>query len=220
MSQRALGPASNSEGARLQDGKRSLSDEREAVATEEQVRDALKALSVADRLRLENFAKLRVRAIGAKAAGRDHQELLQEAFVAVLEGRRKWKPGSVSMVDLLAGVVRSISSHWAEAYDPETARPESELSNDPQRPSPLAAAQSDSPDQERELGAKQELAALLRYFKEDDIVVLVIEGFREGMTGQQTCEALGISRKDYEAARKRMTRYRGKSKAEGSQDDA
>ena len=140
--------------------------------------------------------------------------------MAVLEGRRKWKPGSVSMVDLLSGVVRSISSHWAEAFDPETARLESELSDDRQRPSPLAAAQSDRPDQERELGAKQELEALLRYFKDDDIVVLVIEGFREGMTGPQTCEALGISRKDYEAARKRMIRYRGKSKAEGSQDNA
>lgn len=190
------------------------------MATEEQVRDALKALSVADRLRLENFAKLRVRAIGAKAAGRDHEELLHEAFVAILEGRRKWKSGSVSMLDLLAGVIRSISSHWAEAFDPETPRLESELSRDPNRPSPLAAARSERPDQERELGAKQELEELLRYFKDDDIVVLVIEGFRDGMTGPQTCEALGISRKDYEAARKRMIRYRGKSEAEGRRDNA
>jgi DNA-directed RNA polymerase specialized sigma24 family protein len=219
MSGRALPPASKSEGAGLQDGNRSLSDEPEMVATEHQVRAALEALSVTDRLRLANFAKLRVRALGAKAAG-DHEELLHEAFVAVLEGRRKWKPGLVSMADLLAGIIRSISSHWAEAFDPETARLESDLSGDSKHPSPLATAPSGRPDQERELAAKQELEELQRHFKDDDTVVLIIEGFRDGMTGPEIREALGISPQDYDAARKRMIRYRGKSEAEGRQGNA
>jgi DNA-directed RNA polymerase specialized sigma24 family protein len=198
-----------------------VSEDRETVATEEEIRAALEALTVSDRLRLKAFAKLRVRGLGARVGGPDREEdLLHEAFVAVLEGRRKWKPASVSMVDLLAGVVRSISSHWAEGFDPETALLESELSPDPKRPSPLAMAPSGRPDQERELAAKQELENLQRFFKDDDIVVLIIEGFREGMTGPEICEALGLSRTDYEAGRKRMIRHRGKAEAEGRRGNA
>jgi DNA-directed RNA polymerase specialized sigma24 family protein len=186
-------------------------DPGQRVATEDEVRAALEGLTDGELLRLDTFARMRIRAIGPKRGHRDHQDLLQEAFTAVLEGRRAWKPEAVSMANLLAGIVRSTSSHWAELFDPAVVA-ESQLRERENGPSALSMAPSGAPDPERELRAKEELNELQRHFKDDDHVVLLIEGAREGMGGPEIRDKLGMSLQAYEAARKKLLRYRAKQR--------
>lgn len=187
-------------------------DPSQRVATEDEVRAALEGLTEGELLRLDTFARMRIRAIGPKRGARDHQDLLQEAFTAVLEGRRAWKPEAVGLVNLLAGIIRSTSSHWAELFDPGAAVAESQLRERENGPSPLSMAPSGAPDPERELRAKEDLAELQRHFKDNNHVVLLIEGVREGMGGPEIRDKLGMSIQAYEAARKKLLRYRAKQR--------
>ena len=178
------------------------------VATEDEVRAAIEALPASAVIRLERYARARIRLIGAKSGGRDYADLLQEAVLAVLDGRRSWRPAVVGLEKLLSGIIRSISSHWAEGHDPDEAVPESQLAATDNEPSATSTAASTAPDVERSMRAKEDLAELLRTFKDDDHVVLLIEGFREGLSGPEIQAELGLTEKEYGAARKKLLRYR------------
>lgn len=182
------------------------------LATEAEVRAAIEALPPPALLRLERYARARIRLIGARSGGRDHQDLLQEAVLAVLDGRRSWKPTVVSIEKLLAGVIRSISSHWAEGFDPDEATAESQLATTDDGPGVLSTVASGTPDVERSLVAKGDLAELVQAFNDDDHVALVIEGFREGMSGPEIQAELGLTEKEYGAARKKLLRYRNQQR--------
>jgi hypothetical protein len=178
------------------------------AATEAEVHAAIEALPASALQRLDRYARARVRLIGSKSGGRDHQVLFQEAVLAVLEGRRSWKPKVVSIDNLVAGAIRSISSHWAEGYDPDEAVAESQLATTDAGLGVLSTVASSTPSVERALVAKEELGELLRAFKDDDHVTLVIEGFREDMSGPEIKAGLGLTESEYGAARKKLLRYR------------
>src|SRR5436190_19910907 len=100
--------------------------EDEAASLEE-VRQAIVGLTPAELLRLQGYARWRVRGVGRAALGRAEHDLLQDALISTLAGDRKWKKAAVDLVGHLTAVMRSISSHWKTEFDPAEPRLETEL---------------------------------------------------------------------------------------------
>lgn len=189
------------------------------IASREDLDKAIAALSPADERRLEKYAQYKVRGLGRRARGQTYEDLLHEAMVSIYEGAesadcgRHWRKDEVPFVAFVAGTMRSIASHWFEAHEDDEYT-EADLlieSEDGDLISPLDAAPSGAPNQERGASAKEELGATLKLFSDDDDAVLIIEGWAEGMTGPEIVKELGMPQPQYDAGVKRI-RYRVKAR--------
>lgn len=162
----------------------------------------LKVVSKVDLLRLKTIARIHARGLPADVGWAD---LLQEAFARVLDGSRQ-RPEGISLVVFVAGIMRSLKSeYWRRALRQsghsetvlpyrEPGRPESRELSDP------------SPDPERLVSTSQELATINRLFAGDRLVLLIINGLGDGLSAEQIRMATGISKTDYDSARKRLRR--------------
>jgi len=163
---------------------------------------ALKIVSKSDLLRLKTIARIHARGLPADVGWAD---LLQEAFARILDGSRQ-QPEGVPLVAFLAGVMRSLKSdHWRRALRESRYAQECRIPQTPGEPEDLELGDP-APDPERLLGALQELAAIDRLFANNRVVLQIINGLAEGLTADQICTAMGISKTDYDSARKRMRR--------------
>ena len=96
---------------------------QEVCATSAEVIAAIESLSAEEFHRLKKFAGFRIRGLGRAAMGRDYSALLSEAVVSTLQGSegglegRKWAKNRVRFINHLLGAMRSISSHWKEAFE-------------------------------------------------------------------------------------------------------
>jgi DNA-directed RNA polymerase specialized sigma24 family protein len=166
--------------------------------------DAALALNVGelDFLKLNAIARIHARGLPPDVGWAD---LLQEAFARVLDGSRR-RPDGISLVVFLAGIMRSLrSEHWRRAVR-QSSR--SQLVVPSQIPDdPINRELSDpAPDPERVLIAWQELRAINDLFSGDRVVLLIINGLGDGLSAEQIRVAIGISKTDYDSARKRMRR--------------
>jgi hypothetical protein len=96
----------------------------EKAATSEEIEEAFNALSDVELVKLKKFAAFRIRGIGRAALGRNGGDLLQEAFISLVTGDRRWNKEKVNMFGFLHGAVESISSHWGEKSDPDAPTPD------------------------------------------------------------------------------------------------
>lgn len=162
----------------------------------------LNIVSKVDLLRLKTIARIHARGLPADIGWAD---LLQEAFARVLDGSRQ-RPEGISLVAFLAGIMRSLKSeHWRRALrrsrHSEAVLPYQDLAG------PEARELSDpSPDPERLVSAMQELVAVNKLFAGDRVVLLIINGLGDGLSGEQIRMSTGISKTEYDSARKRMRR--------------
>jgi len=163
-----------------------LSDNRVVAPTHTAL--ALNLVTTMDLLRLKSIARLYARGLPADVAWDD---LLQEAVTRVLTGKRV-KPPDVPMVAFLAGIMRSLRSDHIRRL--QHAQPQGTEVLD------LGA------DPERALMAVEELEKVRALFAGDSVVLNIIEGLAEGLTAEQVRTHHGITRKDYDSARKRMRR--------------
>jgi RNA polymerase sigma-70 factor (ECF subfamily) len=155
-----------------------------------------------DLLRLKTIARLHARGLPPDVSWDD---LLQEAFTRVLVGSRK-KPEDVTMVAFLAGVMRSLKAeHWRRARVGPASRQSLRIDQERDVSAELALRNS-APDPEESLNARQELARIERLFAEDAVALQIIAGLGEGRSAEQIRAAAGISKTDYDSARKRMRR--------------
>lgn len=83
------------------------------AASAQDVYRAIESLTPGELLKIREFAVWRVKGLGRKSNGRDHEDLMQEAVTRTVAGDRHWNEGSVSFVVHLLGAMRSISTHWA-----------------------------------------------------------------------------------------------------------
>jgi RNA polymerase sigma-70 factor (ECF subfamily) len=162
----------------------------------------LKGVSRLDLLRLKTIARIHARGLPADVGWAD---LLQEAFARVLDGSRQ-RPEGISLVVFLAGIMRSLKSeHWRRAirrsHQAKTALPYQE----PGGPEGREFADP-SPNPERLWSTFQQLAAINKVFAGDRVVLLIINGLGDGLSAEQIRVATGISKTDYDSARKRMRR--------------
>ena len=71
-------------------------------ATHGEIEAAIQALTRTQLLRLESFAWFSHRALGSRGAGRNEGDLLSDAIIATLEGRRNGSRTSVTWVRLFS----------------------------------------------------------------------------------------------------------------------
>jgi len=149
-------------------------------------------LTQTDLLRLKAIARLHEWGLPADMGWAD---LLQEALLRLLQGSRKAPPG-ISTVTLVAGIMRSIKAEqWRR------------LRREAPAPAALAEQAADpAPDPERCLAAQQELSAIFDLFAEDPAALQILHGVSAGLTPEEIRTAAGLSKTDYDSARKRMRR--------------
>jgi RNA polymerase sigma-70 factor (ECF subfamily) len=163
---------------------------------------ALQLVSDCDLLRLKVIARLHGRSLPPDLSWAD---LLQEAFARVLDGSRAIPP-RVPPVAFLAGVMRSIKAeHWRRRRRATQQQPV--LATEYQG---LAADSVDAcdphPDPERWLMAAQQLEAIGALFAQDPVALQIIAGLGDGFTPEEIRSTLGLSKTDYDSARRRMRR--------------
>ena len=178
------------------------------LATREQVERALAALTDFQLVRLQRIAEFRHRSLGTRGAGRNESDLLSDAIIATLEGRRKWKT-NVDFMTFLKGVIRSLASHIragrpADAFDDIAARP---VNEEDETEDIVELLPTQAPiDPERQLRARDLDKEVRERFKDDPLVLLVYEAFLEKMKPGEIQSHLGVSEKEYNAAAKRLRR--------------
>ncbi|HEX3396384.1 MAG TPA: hypothetical protein VHS76_06750 [Steroidobacteraceae bacterium] len=162
---------------------------------------ALKLISRMDFLRLKAIARLHARGLPPDVTWDD---LLQEAFTRVIVGSRR-KPEGVPMVAFLAGVMRSLrTEHWRRARGGPGSR--ETLRIDSLDLSRTAALRDPAVDLEHALIAREQLDAIEHLFAGDAVALGILDGLAEGRSAAQIRSALGISKTEYDSARKRMRR--------------
>ena len=80
-------------------------------ATQDEIEEAIQALTQAQLVHLETIAWFSHRALGPRGAGRNEGDILSDAIIAILERRRKWVKDNCDFMTFLKGVMRSLASH-------------------------------------------------------------------------------------------------------------
>lgn len=137
----------------------------------------------------------------------DADDLLGKAMMLLLAGTRKWPRGLPALVTL-KGVMRSVAYRTRRKLDYLLAEDLGTPSDDDSEieSSPLAEGVSPESDPARAVEAESELAAVQNAVKGDEELELLAEALAEGLTGMGIAKELGWDRKDYDAARKRLSR--------------
>jgi DNA-directed RNA polymerase specialized sigma24 family protein len=163
---------------------------------------ALRVVTEMELLRLKTIAKLHARGLPPDVGWDD---LLQEALTRVLVGARL-PPENVPIVAFLAGIMRSLKSeHWRRVSN-RSARLRTlriDQASDGARDIEL---RDPAPTPERSLSAQQELNTIKQLFAGDVVALKIIAGLAEDLSAEQIRSAHGISKTDYDSARKRMRR--------------
>lgn len=178
-------------------------------ATQEEIEEAIQALTQTQLVQLESFAWFSHRALGLRGAGRNESELLSDAIIATLEGRRNWIKENCDFLTFLKGVMRSMTSHIrdgkaTDAFDEIAPKPASEQDDaeDFVEQIPTQAPV----DPERQLLARGLDKQIRERFTNDAVALLVYEAFLEKMKPVDIRSCLGITENEYNAAAKRLRR--------------
>ena len=195
----------------------------EPPATIDEIAAAIQALTTGELVRIRKFAYRRYWTLGRRGAGLSPEDLIQDAMMAILDGRRKWPKNRVDFVKLLIGVIQSLSSHIVagkarDAFDDvvDYQAPEEDSDALDRMPSPAAL----NPQEQLEAEELEREATVLDgkirdHFKDDDHALMIYQGLCESMKPAEIREC-GLSEKEYDAAQKRLKRGVRKL-AEGSQ---
>jgi DNA-directed RNA polymerase specialized sigma24 family protein len=163
---------------------------------------ALDLISEIDLMRLKTIARLYARGLPPDVAWDD---LLQEAITRVLIGSRR-QPEGVTIVAFLAGIMRSLKAqHWRRALK-GSGRNDALRMDQAGDESREVELRDPAPGPERSLSARQELTSIERLFADDPVALKIIAGLSEGLAAEQIRVATGISKTDYDSARRRMRR--------------
>jgi DNA-directed RNA polymerase specialized sigma24 family protein len=163
---------------------------------------ALSLVSEIDLLRLKTIARVYARGLPPDVAWDD---LLQEALTRIILGARR-QPESVTMVAFLAGIMRSLKAeHWRRALKGSGGHNALRIDQASGKSREVELCDP-APGLERSLSARQELAAIRQLFADDHVALKIIAGLSEGLSAEQIRAAAGISRTDYDSARRRMRR--------------
>ena len=193
------------------------------AATQDEIIQAIEALTPEDTERLEQVAKNRIVRIGRRAANlRTEKDLFQEAVKRILEGQRKWCPQNLKFVPFLVGVLWSIASEWSghrkrNIDSPEYAAAESQITKEDEESNPLspfAVLKAPTPNIEEQLVDAEIVAdrkaladAIEKHFEQDENASYVLMGWQEGMDGPTIQKVFGFSDDNYRAIVRRIKRH-------------
>lgn len=187
----------------------------DALATGDEVAEALRSLSKADALRLEHFAKMRT----AGVPWLDWADLLQEAVRRALACDRRW-PKSVAFVVFMRETIRSIAHEEVRQRAEGPVSVEADLVAQTDEVADVVDSHADpAPGLERDVIAQEALETILRAFADDSVALAAIRGLAEGATPQDICEREGVTRTALESAQKRVRRRIAALAGRGDKDD-
>lgn len=167
----------------------------EQMATVEEVEAAVAALTEGELVRLEAFGRRRIARIGAAADGRDHEDLLAEAYRLTLEGDRRW-PKGVLFIAYLCEVMRSVSSHWAEKYGRQLDDGRTAVRSDVDVRTDHVAGTLDA-DPRASAADQDTIQAVRALFADDPITSNILAGIEDGMQAPEICALLEITPTTY-----------------------
>jgi hypothetical protein len=185
-----------------------------AIASADDIRVAIEAISEEDGLRLERAARLCLPGTEFK----DPKEILNEAVVRALSGTRRWPHQEVPFVVFMIMTMKSIADGSREA--PAQSRTESASGSPPDssddagservlaRANPSiedALIEVEETDQRRAAAAADALR-IDKYFDADEDVSWIILCYKEGRSPSKGRELAGMDGTHYETARKRFRR--------------
>lgn len=159
----------------------------------------MERLSTADSARLAQLARLRC--LGA--VGLEWQDLLHEAFIRMLDGRRRW-PRDVPFVAFMAQTMRSIASETRQADMVEFGALEEHEARGEQGAAHALAGTDITP--EREMAGRQMLLEIEALFADDAIGLAVLEGLARGDPAGEMQMQLGLDPTTYASTLRRIRR--------------
>lgn len=181
-----------------------MDDDRRELATVEEVRAAIARLSDRDLLRFRQFGKA---LLFSEAFGLDAEGLVHEAMARALEGTRKW-PRAQRFDVFLKGAMRSIAD---EHLEKRQARPEDLDRAHGDDEDGLGGTMDDRASSaltpERRVLWDRCEAELLAIFKGKKALAVLV-GLVEGLSPDEICKMSGLTKQDYESARKAIYRER------------
>ncbi len=171
------------------------------AAPAERIERAVAALSDADLLRLKQIALFRAR----RLPGIEWADLLNEAVGRALAGDRHWPP-ELPLVAFLAGIMRSLAEELWRQQRQRNALFAVGPASPGGRFAGIAAVPSEAPDPERELHARQSLAAIDTLFAQDADALRLIVGLAEGLSAAEIQLRTGMDATRYATTRRRIRR--------------
>jgi CheY-like chemotaxis protein len=173
---------------------------------------AIKALTRPDQLRLQYFAKYRIRGLGRAARDRDWEDLLEEALYRTLIGATEARQGrhwnkKVDLVKHLEQAMRSIANSWKRQFKDEGTFLISELSRcdaNGQEYSPLDSLICEHATADEQLIEEEDLALLFASLKDDQQATEVLQGWLHGLRKDEILSKYGFDRKQYLAIIRRI----------------
>ncbi len=178
-----------------------------------EVRRAMAALTVPDRLRLKRSAAYWIwtRGLGRAAHNRTADDLLSEAQLRTLIGAEDTRQGrhwnkDVDFVWHLTEAMRSISTNWKRQSEKEAYLISELPTHDAEghEQSPLENVASRDAAADRSLIAKGEVARIFRMFTDDTECTQVLQGWYDGLKPNEIRQKYGLDEKRFAAAKKRI----------------
>lgn len=183
------------------------------VLTVGEMNEALSSLSDADMIRLSRIAR-------RYCKGRiDPDDLLQQAFVAVLDGSRKC-PRDIRMIAFLAGTIRSLASSRFKSFNRAPELHSFVAQGDDCEEIPVVLdCPTEAPNAAQQLISEQEAAAIhtaiMSLFVDDELARLIVEGDMEGIDASELRELTGLDGTAYNSKRRLIRRRIDKAYPEG-----
>lgn len=173
---------------------------------------AIKALSPSQLLRLQKFAKFRIRGLGRAASGRDWEDLLGEALHRTLMGTKDTRNGrhwnrKVPFVQHLAGAMSSIASLWKRQFKEKNTFLISELSvHDPEGKeySPFEDVPSGYTAADDRLIKRSDEDRVFSMLQDSPDASQVFRGLADGLKKNEIIARYGLDEKRYVAAVRRI----------------
>lgn len=195
-----------------------------SLATEEEVLAALDALTDRQLKALKQYARWRIRGLGRASLGRDYDDLLQEAVTATLAGDRHWNRATGDFFGHLVWAMRSISSNWRRKFDEDEPYLESEVvrtTPEGKESNPMYDVASPPQDGRRVSAAKAHVEHIEKLVSDSGrpLASLIIGGWREGLTGPEIKETLGISQTELETETRWLRRTARADHEQGGNED-
>lgn len=189
----------------------------EKVATVDEISEAIEKLHPEEWAKLHAYAKNRARMMALYGGALDAEDLVQSAIIASLEQRRTWNRKKVTFIGVLMGAMKSITSnHKDKSLKSGYSVPESQLASgdEDDESGTTITLHPDSrlnPEQqmlasEDDQGAVRFVEDLYAFLGEDMEALLVMDCWKEGLSGAEIIQTLEIDRKAYETIVRRVRR--------------
>jgi DNA-directed RNA polymerase specialized sigma24 family protein len=185
------------------------------VASFDEVRAAIEALSPIDLHRLLKFADFQVLKLRGKGGPNEGADLLNEAFERLLTESRTWNQKKVEFMGLLFGAMRSIADSWrTKVSTTERAVLFSSLlkeNDDGEVYDPTQEFPCPVPDPSHLTLCKDTLEHINAMFANDQEGRMMLEGFIDQMTPPEIRDLWDWSKEKYNAVIVRMRRHLAKA---------